>query len=156
MLALSWCVYLWKIFSKAPHTYVHSKFEPYLDILPTRLRIRLTRFRTSNHRLPIETGRWRKRLRGERICPHCSNNSIGDEFHNLFECRYFNKSRRTLIEPRFYTNPSVFKSTFLLNSTLPQTLLNLSKFVNIVMKSYDWDIVVYIKYINLYWLSYII
>ena len=113
------------------------KFEPYLDILPTRLRIRLTRFRTSNHRLPIETGRWRKRLRGDRICPHCSNNSIGDEFHNLFECRYFSKSRRTLIEPRFYTNPSVFKSTFLLNSTLPQTFLNLSKFVNIILKSYD-------------------
>ena len=31
--------------------------EPYLDLLPPKYRILITRFRTSNHRLPIETGR---------------------------------------------------------------------------------------------------
>ena len=113
------------------------KFEPYLDILPARLRIRLTRFRISNHRLPIETGRWRMKLRRDRVCPHCNNKSIGDEFHNLFECKHFNTARRKLIETKFYTNPSVYKSMVLVNSTKKHTLVNLAKLIDTIMKSYE-------------------
>jgi hypothetical protein len=34
------------------------EFEHYLDILPDKDRITYCRFRTGNHRLPTETGRW--------------------------------------------------------------------------------------------------
>ena len=60
------------------------KFEPYLDILPTKDRIKVTKFRVSNHRLPIETGRWHGIPITNRTCPKCQTNALGDEFHYLF------------------------------------------------------------------------
>ena len=48
--------------SSKGHTYKSFKpifgYEKYLDILPSKFRKLLVKFRTSNHRLPIETGRW--------------------------------------------------------------------------------------------------
>jgi hypothetical protein len=35
------------------------KFEDYLDVLDDKDKFLLVKFRTSNHRLPIEVGRWR-------------------------------------------------------------------------------------------------
>ena len=45
----------------------------------------ITKFRTSNLRLPIETGRWYNIPREDRKCIFCGN-GIGDEFHILFLC----------------------------------------------------------------------
>ena len=47
------------------------QFEPYLDILPTKFWTALTKFRLSNHRLPIEVGRWNNIPRHETVCPRC-------------------------------------------------------------------------------------
>ena len=38
------------------------KFENYLDILEDKDKFTFCRFRTSNHRLPVEVGRWKKLL----------------------------------------------------------------------------------------------
>ena len=53
----------------------------YLEILPYQYRCLMTRFRLSNHHLPIETGRWRNIERPHRACRLCNLNQIGDEFH---------------------------------------------------------------------------
>ena len=53
--------------------------ENYLLSLPNDLRIVLTQFRTSNHILPIETGRWYKIDVGNIICNLC-NATLGDEY----------------------------------------------------------------------------
>ena len=45
----------------------------------------ITKFRCSNIKLPIETGRWSMNPREERIC-HLCNVGLGTEFHFLFEC----------------------------------------------------------------------
>jgi hypothetical protein len=45
----------------------------------------ITKFRCSNIKLPIETGRWSNTPREERIC-HLCNVGVGTEFHFLFEC----------------------------------------------------------------------
>ena len=42
------------------------------------------KFRTSNHYLHVETGRWRNILYENRLCAYCNKNDIGDEFHYLF------------------------------------------------------------------------
>ena len=44
----------------------------------------ITRFRLGSLRLPIETGRWTRTPRLERLCPLC--NVLGDEHHFLFKC----------------------------------------------------------------------
>ena len=43
------------------------EFETYLDILSDKDRITLCKFRTCNHRLPIEIGRWQNVDRSDRI-----------------------------------------------------------------------------------------
>lgn len=59
--------------------------------------ITLCRYRTTNHKLPIETGRWNDVDRSDRICTLCNSISIADEFHYLFNCKYFENERRQRI-----------------------------------------------------------
>jgi hypothetical protein len=61
------------------------KFEDYLDVLEDKDTFLLVKFRTSNHRLPIEVGRWRNIKRENRICNLCNGRNLCDEFHYLFE-----------------------------------------------------------------------
>lgn len=60
--------------------------EKYLNTLSIKFRNILVKFRISNHRLPIEVGRWNNLKRHERISNLCNNNQIGDEFHYLLDC----------------------------------------------------------------------
>ena len=62
------------------------KFEDYFNILDIKDALALCRFRTSNHSLPIERGRWQNTLRQNRLCSLCNQNSIGDEYHYILKC----------------------------------------------------------------------
>ena len=81
------------------------KYEPYLDS-PHKLRGSLTRFRLSNHWLPIERGRYTKpkSKRSEHMCPLCRL-GIGNELHALFRC-----SNTELKEFRKYYLNKIFKN----------------------------------------------
>ena len=57
----------------------------------------LSKFRT-NHKLPVENGRWKNIARENRICLLCNNGEIGDEFHYLFKCQYFGNQRKIYIK----------------------------------------------------------
>ena len=57
------------------------EFEEYLNILSDKDRITYCRFRTGNHKLSIETGRWNKIERTLRQCNLCHCIKIGDEFY---------------------------------------------------------------------------
>ena len=50
------------------------------------------RLRISNHKLIIETGRYDKISRCDRICPVCSL-GIEDEIHFLFDCAKYSSIR---------------------------------------------------------------
>ena len=108
-------------------------FEPYLDILPTNLRVPLTKFRLSNHKLPIEKGRWSNVPPSERICPNC--NIIGDEHHYLFECPTVEDARIRNIKSYYYKNSSVYKSQSLFSTRNKRTLIGLAKLVITIMKN---------------------
>jgi hypothetical protein len=43
----------------------------------------------SNHRLPIEVGRWTNVERHNRLCQLCQSREIGDEFHYVLQCPNF-------------------------------------------------------------------
>lgn len=58
-------------------------FEPFIKILDNVYRIPICHFRTSNHRLPVEKGRWNKVRITNRLRPLCDTSSIGDEFPYL-------------------------------------------------------------------------
>ena len=70
--------------SPSARTYILYKdaliFSKYIsEIKIEKWRISLTRFRTNNHKLAIETGRWNKSPINERKCIFCLE--LEDEFH---------------------------------------------------------------------------
>jgi hypothetical protein len=56
-----------------------------LNILEIKDAILLCRFRTTNNKLPIETGRWQNIPRENRKCKCklCNRSQIGDEYHTI-------------------------------------------------------------------------
>ena len=79
---------------KLYHIYKESiEFEPYLKFLPLTDALSLFKFRTANHKLPIETGRWDGTLIEHRKCSLCQRDEIGTERHYLLSCDHFNDTR---------------------------------------------------------------
>ena len=61
-------------------------FERYIEIEGNmNIRKAITKMRISSHKFPIETGRYEKREKSDRICPLCCN-GVGNEEHYIFEC----------------------------------------------------------------------
>ena len=85
------------------HTILKQRFgkEDHLSDTTNRChRIAFTKIRISNHRLDIETGRFNKITRSERLCQFCKNENISDienEKHVLFRCIKFNNIRNKLL-----------------------------------------------------------
>ena len=57
------------------------RMQQYLLTLPFSQRKIMTRFRVSNHRLPVELLRYTGIDREQRVCHKCNENIIGDEIH---------------------------------------------------------------------------
>lgn len=112
--------------------------ENYVHVLSPNLANILCKFRTVNHKLPIEKGRFLNIERDCRTCNLCTVNHdvIGDEFHYLFQCSFFNSERRKYIDAYYYNNPNTLKFDQLMNSTNTSTLLRLSLFCKKIMSSF--------------------
>ena len=82
----------YRIFKQSLH------FEKYLTDLPKKERIVLCRFRCANHHLPIVSGRYSNIPRNMRFCNLCNLQSLGDEFHYLFECPFFANDRNLFLK----------------------------------------------------------
>ena len=78
-------------------------FEQYLSVLPSDLRMNLCKFRCLSNNLPIETGRFFNIDRSERYFNLCNVKELGDEFHYLFKCTFFNNVRAIFL-PRNICN----------------------------------------------------
>ena len=91
----------------------------------------------SNHRLPVETGRWENTPLEDRKCTLCSKYDIGDEFHYLFVCDHFISDRKKYLRSYFYKSPNIikFKELFPLANT--RKLVKLSSFVEIIMNKFS-------------------
>ena len=63
------------------------QLESYLLKLTQCERINITKFRCSNIKFPIETGRWAGIPKENRTCDLCKS-GIGNEFHFLFKCEH--------------------------------------------------------------------
>ena len=61
-------------------------FENHLIDLPDALKYIVCKLCTVNHTLPIETGRYTRILRNEKVCKMCNCGQLGDEFHFCLEC----------------------------------------------------------------------
>ena len=106
-----------------------------LDDIDLNLTFWFFKFILSNHRLPIEKGRWDKTPLADRLCTLCYK-EVGDEFHFLFNCQYFDLSRKKYIKTYFYKNPSMYKTCELFNSKKTSILTNLCKFIKEIIMTF--------------------
>ena len=68
------------------------------------IRIQVTKFRLSNHRLMIEVGRHNGKPKEQRFCPSCPH-KVENELHFLLECSLYKIQRKKLLNPITSTIP---------------------------------------------------
>lgn len=98
--------------------------------------ISLIKFRTSNHRLPVEVGRYNDTPFHERRCPFCVN-SLGDEYHYIMECNHFKRQRKLYIKEEYFIRPSMAKYLQMMSSKNVEILDKMGKFSAIIIKSFN-------------------
>ena len=111
--------------------------EQYFITLPRRSYILLFKLRTSNHKLPIEVGRWDGTLLDERTCNLCPLNDLGDEYHFICKCPFFSEPRAKYITPFYSNRLSMFKFCQLLNSNDAKLIRNLCRFIEIILHEFN-------------------
>lgn len=111
-------------------------FEKYLNILPLPLSKYICKFRCLSHKLPTEKGRFLNVERNERICQVCNKNELGDEFHYLFNCDYFNRSRLKFLPLWSFQSPNTVKFEKLLISDDRTVLTKLALFIKIILTKF--------------------
>ena len=111
--------------------------ERYFTLLPSSQATTVMRFRTLNNKLPVQTERFCDTPRCERLCTKCDLNEVGDEYHVLFVCPFFEQYRRQYL-PRFYwKRPSALKFSALFTTSSKKTLRNLVNFICILNKEFQ-------------------
>ena len=89
------------------------------------------KFRTANHKLPIETGRWDGTLLEHRNCNLCQKDEIGSERHYLLTCDYFSNLRLKYL-CNIISGESEYEYKKLLQSST-----KLARFTSYIMSKFD-------------------
>ena len=104
-------------------------FEHYL-YMPKSIYLPILRFRTSNHNLPVETGRWTNTPRNERTCTLCNSPAVGDELHYLFRCQALHQQRLMFLPKYIKPWSNIHTLITLFSSKKAKDIKkNLSKFI---------------------------
>ena len=80
--------------------------EPYLLMITNKeSRRKLSKLRSGNHDLAIETGRYKKQAVEKRLCLNC--NKVEDELHFLMECELFTIVREKCFKDLLEIDPNL-------------------------------------------------
>lgn len=109
--------------------------ERYLLELPHKYRKTFCLFRCRNHKLPVESSIYNPVIESNK-CTLCNNFDTGDEFHYIFKCDYFLNERKQYLRKCYWKNPSCIKYYNLMNSSGRKELLDLCKFIHIIMDKF--------------------
>ena len=102
---------------------------PILIDLPDALKHIVCKFRTVNHKLPIETDRYTRIPRNKRVCKMYNSGQLGDEFHFCLECPALKEIRNKFLLANNYKKPNVMDCGPILNIKNKITLVNVAKFI---------------------------
>ena len=117
-----------------------KQLQKYLLTLPSQYMYAMCKFKCTNNRMPIVRGRHNGIPVDDRICELCDlrdhYNKVGDEFHYLFNCPFFQADRVKYIKRYYYTSPNIYKMTQLFNYVSRREMLDLGKFIYIIINHF--------------------
>lgn len=113
----------------------NHEMEMYFKTLQEHDYLTLCNFRTANHKLPVETGRYDGTPFEDRICELCQSGSVACEHHYLIDCPFFQQERERYLDPLNIRHYDRTLKT-LLSSTSQHVLQNLCKFIRVIMKKF--------------------
>ena len=96
----------------------------FLNLLPGNLSKIFFKFRTRNHRFPVETGSWGNTSLNERLCNFCERD-VGDEYHMILICPRFENERHRYLKRYYYRHPNTSKFEQLMNSINKKILIKI-------------------------------
>ena len=105
------------------------EYEKYLEVLNSKERNVLCRFRCSGHNLMTEKGRHLNIERSLRLCQFCNANVIEDEYHFLLVCPFYRDLRRKYFKNYYFSWPNVHKFNLLMQTRSPTILKKLAKYL---------------------------
>ena len=105
-------------------------FESYINKLPEKLWTKILKFRTSNHYLRVETGRWNN-IRIEFV-HYVMQWTLATSSIIFSFAIFFITQRVQLIHPYYYTLLSIYKFRELMENKRISTLKKLACFINII------------------------
>jgi hypothetical protein len=110
----------------------NHEFENYFKSLSKTEYLTLFKFRTANHHLPVETGRYDGTPFDNRFCPFCENEQIGSERHYIVDCSFFRNERNHFL---LNTNTQLYNLSLktVLSSSAVSNLKEAIKFIKIIM-----------------------
>ena len=82
--------------------------EKYLTLLDGNEKYAISKFRMRVHNLPITKSRFSHDVDVNLSCNLCNSGEVGDEYHYLFSCPFFNNDRKSLF-PNDLTESRVFQ-----------------------------------------------
>ena len=108
--------------------------ERYFLVLSPKDIVTLSKFRCRTHTLPVNNSRYDASLLNEMQCLLCLSSDLGDEFHYIFECPFFQKERRLCVPANIYKiRSSGLKISQLFNSANICQLKKIAKFARTIM-----------------------
>ena len=119
-------IFLYKYFKQET-----SEFEYYLSHPNFETRKNLTKFRTSDHSLQIEVGRYKKIPREQRFCLSCDQ-KLDDEYHFFLHCQLNSKLRKELennLDLNSETATDKIKLITILNPSTPSGIKAVTSFI---------------------------
>ena len=111
------------------------EIEKYFSILPLDLSLMFCKFRCMGHKMPIEIGRYMDIERNLRYCHLCDKDLLGDEFHYLFDCMFFNNERKIYLKRFYWVHPNAVKFKEIMCSSDKTSLLKLAIFCKKIMSA---------------------
>ena len=112
-------------------------FEKYLTTIQRNYWLSSFKFRTDNHKFPVETGRWNAVEYADRKCNLCNLSDVGDKYHDLLLCPYFTTDRKLHIYMKYYSRPNIIKYQELMAISDKSKLEKLSRFIKIFMTKFS-------------------
>ena len=115
------------------------EFEEYLITLDFKYMKNLCKFRCRSHNLPVNNGRFIEVTQAELKCTLCKNGDVGDEYHYLCVCSYFNAERTKFIGNGMIINSLTYKHLLNSRNASRPTLKQISKFIGIIFSKFVYS-----------------